>query len=261
MSEKTVMHKLLKAQISKFLGDELPDHPAMERFIQAIDKTYTANDKDIDCLERITELSRQQHLQKSEKRYRDMINYSHALILTHNLRGKILSVNPAVCLKTGYTEKELVGQWLFEFIPEENRLKFEDDYLNKFKHSQDTEGVLTLLTSEKKTIHLLYKNFLTEDEDFEPYINSFSQDITDRIIAEKELKIAQEAAQESLHLKELFLSNISHEICTPMNGIVGLTNLLLKTSLNERQHQYTESVKQSAESLREIVNGILHLTL
>ena len=50
--------------------------------------------------------------------------------------------------------------------------------------------------------------------------------------------------------------SMSHEIKTPMNGIVGLTKLLLKTPLNDQQHKYAHSVKQSAENLLIMFNDI-----
>lgn len=55
---------------------------------------------------------------------------------------------------------------------------------------------------------------------------------------------------------DLFLSNISHDIRTPMNGIIGLTDLLSKTTLDTRQRQYTQSLKQSSENLLEVLNGV-----
>ncbi|MFT7589088.1 MAG: signal transduction histidine kinase [Limisphaerales bacterium] len=55
------------------------------------------------------------------------------------------------------------------------------------------------------------------------------------------------------------MANMSHEIRTPMNAIIGLTNLLIKTSLSETQHKYLNVIKKSGENLLIIINDILDL--
>jgi two-component system, sensor histidine kinase and response regulator len=67
-------------------------------------------------------------------------------------------------------------------------------------------------------------------------------------------KVSAEAANRA---KSEFLANISHELRTPMNGVIGMTELLLLTRLDDDQHEYASTVRSSANSLLVLLNDIL----
>ena len=64
-------------------------------------------------------------------------------------------------------------------------------------------------------------------------------------------------AEEASRSKSQFLANMSHEIRTPMNGVIGMAELLLGTKLSDRQHRFTKTLHNSAQSLLAIINDIL----
>ncbi len=201
----------------------------------------------------------EEQLKLNEKRFRDLFNYSQAFISTHDLDGKLITVNPAMCELLGYDQEELIGKMLTDFLPKDDIKKFYTDYLEQVITNGSANGVFRILGKSNKESFLLYKNFKVEEENSEPYIIGFSQDITDRVDAEKELLAAKKVTEDAHKAKEIFLANMSHEIRTPMTGILGIANLLSKTGLDEQQRKFTKLISESANNLLTIVNDVLDI--
>ncbi len=72
-----------------------------------------------------------------------------------------------------------------------------------------------------------------------------------------ELLMAKEAAEQASQAKSSFLANMSHEVRTPMNAIMGITELLKKENLSERQNMYVSNIAKASHSLLTIINDIL----
>lgn len=84
---------------------------------------------------------------------------------------------------------------------------------------------------------------------------------TDQLSKQKnELEIANHEIRRSAKLKEQFLANTSHEMRTPLNVIIGYSNLLHNSDITNKQNKYVENIRSSGEHLKVIINDLLDLS-
>ena len=89
---------------------------------------------------------------------------------------------------------------------------------------------------------------------------AIGRDITDQQHAEDQLRTAKEQAEQATAAKSEFVAMVSHEVRTPMNGVLGIARLLLETPLMPRQRDYAQKVVESGEALLTILNDLLDIS-
>lgn len=85
-------------------------------------------------------------------------------------------------------------------------------------------------------------------------------DIGERKQAEAEIERARELAEQASQAKSEFLANISHEVRTPLNALMGLTRLLMESPLNTEQKSWLDLMDSSAHALLGLLNDVLDLS-
>jgi signal transduction histidine kinase/CheY-like chemotaxis protein/PAS domain-containing protein len=95
-------------------------------------------------------------------------------------------------------------------------------------------------------------------------VRGYAVDMTDAQTAHTELRNsnrqldqALQEAQNAARVKTSFLATVSHELRTPMNGVIGMTGLLMDTNPSEEQQSYIDTIRQCGEALLNLINDIL----
>lgn len=120
----------------------------------------------------------EQRLNESEQRYRHLFEYSQGLICLHTLTGEILSVNPAISRALGYTQEELVGRNLVEFLTPAAR-PFFHGYLTRMAEARTDEGLMRVKARDGSEQTWKYHNWLYDRAGAPPYVIGHAQDITE----------------------------------------------------------------------------------
>jgi len=82
-------------------------------------------------------------------------------------------------------------------------------------------------------------------------------DVTVLKQATEEMRQARDLAEGAVRAKANFLATMSHELRTPMNGVIGMSSLLLDTPLNEQQREFADTVHACGEQLLALINDVL----
>jgi len=127
--------------------------------------------------------------------------------------------------------------------------------------TSDNRELKYRIVNKKGDIYYLKTNaeFL-RDRDNNPIIWGITQDVTHQTLLEQSLASAKEAAEDYVEAKDNIFSNISHEMRTPLNAIIGYASIMLQNADNEIQKDYIRSIKTSGESLLSLIEDILYIS-
>ena len=178
-----------------------------------------------------------------------------------NEAGSIVEWNDAATRVFGWRRDEALGRHLSETIigprdREEHRRRLHVLLAN-------AEDVVLGTTVERTFVTRDGSELLMESSAWRAttpdgiVIGGFLRDQTARHQVERDLAAARDHAIEAGRLKSQFLASMSHEIRTPMNAVIGLTGLLLRSTLTPVQQRHARGVQTAGEVLLSLINDIL----
>jgi PAS domain S-box-containing protein len=130
-------------------------------------------------------------VRESEDRYRDLVEHSEDLVCTHDLSGKLLSVNPAPARLLGFEVEELLNTQMRDLIAPEFREQF-DQYLDTIKTYGVAEGFLCVLAKDGRRRLWEYRNTLRTEGVVSPIVRGIAHDVTERKQAEDALRRSEQ---------------------------------------------------------------------
>jgi PAS domain S-box-containing protein len=172
------------------------------------------------------------------------------------------TINPAGEELLGHRQDELVGRTDHELFPADVA-----DALAATDREVLARGALLDIPAEevltphrgRRVLHT--KKLLISAPDGRPrYVLAISEDITERRLAEEELRHAKSEAERANRAKSMFLSRMSHELRTPLNAVLGFGQLLELDDLDDGQRESVTQILRGGTHLMRLINEVLDIS-
>ncbi len=196
-----------------------------------------------------------QALQRTEASYRAIVEDQVDLICRYRTDGKMTFVNGAYARFLGHKRQELIGQpFALVELGYPHR-----DFQGNFIAAQEFEVDLSNSAGDSVNFAWTHRAITGRSGEILEY-QAVGHDISARKKAEVALLEAKDAAESADRAKSEFLAVVSHEIRTPINGVIGFAKLLRETPLSSDQLEYVKTIQNSGLTLESLIADILDLS-
>ncbi len=203
-------------------------------------------------------LRRQVRQQDVIRNLTEAMEQSHSAIMIVDLVSRITYANAGLCRQMGYTRAELLGREWRDFQVVETPPELLADLVSTVRggHSWRGDWFNRRKNGEIYPVRGIVTPVKGDDGRLACFVATL-EDATESKRIEAALREARDQAEAGDRAKGQFLAMMSHEVRTPLNGIVGFTGLLLDTTLNNEQRDYAQTIRMSGETLLQLTGDIL----
>jgi len=185
-----------------------------------------------------------------------VIENSPLMIFYSDAKGNLVYANPAASAVTGYTYAELKAGGFNLILDEASVRDVKDRYIPQTFRNGVIKHETVLVCKDGRIRILEVTSFIVEDG----MTAAICMDLTETRALEAELIKAKNNAEQASRAKSEFLSNMSHEMRTPMNAIIGMASIAKKAEDNERKDYALNKVEESSKHLLGIINDVLDMS-
>jgi len=188
-----------------------------------------------------------------------MTKYANDIILLADENWNLVEANERAISVYGYSRDELLNMTVLELRTEEQQKL----YTEQIADIDINDGVLLETVHRRKdgTVFNVESSIRKISIDGNTFYQAILRDITERKIAEDELRKSKEKAEEMNRLKSTFLMNMGHELRTPLNGIIGYADFLNDELEDEKQKEMVGIIIDGGKRLTRTLNSIIDLSI
>lgn len=253
-------YQTLRPVLLKHLSERLPAAPSPSLVTKLADMIDEAVIDSIGSYTRYHD-SIESNSHRTAAEFAAIIASSTDAIISMDTDGAIRTWNGAAERIYGYSVEEAIGKSARLTYPPDRHSEF-DEYMSVVhggRSIQSTDMVQVTKAGDPISVAL----------SISPIVNragrvigcaSIAHDISQRIQGAEALRRALEEAESANHTKDQFLANVSHELRSPMNAIVGMTDLALDEELSDDVRDHLRAVREAASQLRHLVDDLLDVS-